>query len=646
MTGLIRVLIVCLWAVFPGVVLAGQEGADPRPTEAASEPPESGEAEPETGVDPRFETPDATIRTFLAATDRIRQATGSERTAALEDARECFAVETMGTAEASIDVPRIQQLRSVLEWVEVELAYWPMLEDEDRGSTVAYPNPALDEHRRLRVAANTRDAEVVLVRTEAGAWKFSQGTIDDLPVLWRRLHQYFGDDGAELTLSMWIRSQIPLELQTTRFLTIEAWQWIGIFVILLLGFTLDMSVRLALRAAWGRYQAKRGVETEQRVVVRAVRPFGLFAAAVLWFWTLALLDLPPTALEVLRVAVRLFLMLASVLAGFRVIDLVAAFATAKAEQTSTKFDDLLVPLGRKTVKVFLAVMGGIYIAQSFSIEILPLLTGLGIGGLAFAFAAKDTIENFFGSVAVILDRPFEVGDWVQIGDTEGTVEELGLRSVRVRTFYNSLVTIPNATLVRATVDNYGRRRYRRFKTNLSVTYDTPPERIEAFCEGIRELVRVHPYTRKDYFHVWLNGFAPASLDVLVYVFHECPDWGTELRERQRLMLDIIRLARRLGVEFAFPTQTIHVPGLERLAPDSGASVEVPPGVTDEERNAEDGGDIPAKLGEQRARARGRRAARQLVANQSWREGDPPPPLSFGEDAHLDDLPTVDEEPEE
>jgi MscS family membrane protein len=171
-------------------------------------------------------------------------------------------------------------------------------------------------------------------------------------------------------------------------------------------------------------------------------------------------------------------------------------------------------------------------------------------------AAKDMIGNLFGSVTVVMDRPFHIGDWVVIGDVEGTVENVGFRSTRIRTFYNSLVSLPNAQLTTTKIDNMGARQYRRMSTLLSLTYDTPPERIEAFCAGIRQLVELHPYMRKDYYHVYLNQFAAASLDILVYVFWKTPDWGKELQERQRFLLDILRLAKELQVEFAFPTQTL------------------------------------------------------------------------------------------
>jgi MscS family membrane protein len=266
---------------------------------------------------------------------------------------------------------------------------------------------------------------------------------------------------------------------------------------------------------------------------------------------------------------------------------------------------------KRTAKIFIAAIGLVYLASAFSIEILPLLTGLGIGGLAVAFAAKDTIENFFGSVAVILDRPFEIGDWIYVNEVEGTVEDLGFRSTRIRTFYNSLVTVPNATLVRAKVDNYGRRKYRRFKTMINVTYDTHPDKIEAFCSGIREIIKLHPYTRKDYYHVWLNNFGPHSLDILVYMFFECPDWSIELREKHRFMLDVVRLADRMGVEFAFPTQTLHVSQLD-------STIEHKPG------------NIPDADAERRAVLEGRKLARELTQDQPWKT-ELPGPVSFAEE---------------
>ncbi len=368
--------------------------------------------------------------------------------------------------------------------------------------------------------------------------------------------------GAEVreTVSRWV---VALERSMPQwlldeFFTLKTWQWLGILVLIGLGLVLDLLLRTAASTVSHRVVRRHGGEAHADTVRKVARPFGLFAAGVFWLYAVRLLGLPDAALAVLLTAARLFVTLAGVWLTFRLTDLLSEFFASKAAATETKIDDLLVPLLRKTAKIFVIAFGLIYIADSLRIEIAPLLAGIGIGGLGFAFAARDTLENFFGSVTVIIDRPFQIGDWVQIGDVEGIVENLGFRSTRIRTFYNSLITIPNGNLVRAIVDNFGQRRYRRWKTLIAVTYDTPPGRLQVFCEGIRHLIRLHPYTRKDYYAVWLNEFAATSLNVLLYVFFETPDWSTELRERHRLMLDIIRLADRLGVQFAFPTQSLHL----------------------------------------------------------------------------------------
>ncbi|MAE61860.1 MAG: mechanosensitive ion channel protein MscS [Planctomycetaceae bacterium] len=380
-------------------------------------------------------------------------------------------------------------------------------------------------------------------------------------------------------------------------------QWIGLFALILVGLALDMLVRLWLRVILQRLTRRAGAETDKPQAARVVRPLGLVAAALFWLWLLPSLQLEGAAESILSVAVRLISVLACVWAGWGVVDSISTVLMAKAAKTETKVDDVLVPLFRKTVKVFIVVLGVIYGAAAMNVEIAPLLAGLGIGGLAFGLAAKDTIENFFGSVAVVLDRPFHVGDWVVIGETEGIVEEIGFRSTRVRTFYNSLMSVPNATLVRAVVDNYGSRRYRRWKTYVGVQYDTPPDRIIAFTEGIRELVRHHPYSRKDYFQVYLNDFADSSLNILLYVFFEVPDWSTELRERERLFIDIVRLADQLEVNFAFPTQTIH------LFQEDKHAMHTP-------------GRLPQAQTDASAQEVGVTAAHRIIAQQPWRAGRP------------------------
>jgi MscS family membrane protein len=213
---------------------------------------------------------------------------------------------------------------------------------------------------------------------------------------------------------------------------------------------------------------------------------------------------------------------------------------------------------RKSLKILILAFGLVFVADNLNVNISSLLAGLGLGGLAFALAAQDTVKNFFGSVTVLVDKPFAVGDFVRIGDIEGTVEEVGFRSTRMRTAYDSLITVPNANLISTNVDNMGARSWRRWRFNLQLDYDTPPEKIEALCEGIGELVRLHPSTRKDEVAASANDFSPTSIVVAVNVFFRAERLAEELRERHDLLLDILRLARGLGVRFAYPTQTLHV----------------------------------------------------------------------------------------
>ena len=388
---------------------------------------------------------------------------------------------------------------------------------------------------------------------------------------------------------------------------VEHWQWACIMVLVLIGVVLDFTVRTLLKLFIHRVAAANQARAKRESIVLAVRPLGLLASAIFWVLLLKanILDFDSTELpvRVLLGAARVFAVLAGVWSAWRVTDLLAEVMMSRAAKTETKFDDVVYPLLRKTIKIFIIVFGIVYGAQALNLPIGPLIASLSIGSLAFGLAARDTIENFFGSIAVVVDRPFSVGDWVVVDKTEGIVEEIGFRSTRIRTFYNSLVTVPNANLVRAVVDNYGQRKYRRWKTNIGVQYDTPPDKIVAFTEGIRELVRTHPYTRKDYFQVYLNEFADSALQILIYIFHEVPDWSTELRERERLFLDIIRLADRLGVEFAFPTQTIHLYKEER---------------TDHEPTLT----TPGSMAERRAQVTGIRTAQEIISNQRWLHDKP------------------------
>ncbi|NOG53556.1 MAG: mechanosensitive ion channel family protein [Planctomycetes bacterium] len=598
------------------------------------------EQPPALTVRPEYDSPRSTMMTFLTAMGEYADEPNKEGPA-MKQALDCFnwpdaesdtqpheiAIELLGILNRLGEVKNGQLLnRSRLDDL-TEFTYYPVMLSVSGSLRYAFERPPFveDERRNLLYfppfAAEYPEGRITFTQDARGEWKFSAATTADIDRFYRAVYDVtprFGIDERDLSTALWLRGQFPRTMREQSFAGLEYWQWCSLLVLIFAGILLDHLVRRILALASMYYIRRKGASASNETLQRTVRPFGLLAAGLLWLGLLYLLGLPAFALKVLLIAIRLIVMVAGVWSSSRLVDLICEALASKAERTATKFDDVLIPLLRRTLKIFIIVFGLIYIANAFEIEILPLLTGLGIGGAAIAFASKDTIENFFGSVAVIADRPFEVGDWVVIGDVEGTVETLGFRSTRVRTFYNSLVTIPNANLVRANVDNYGRRKYRRYKTHVGIAYDTPPDLVEAYCEGIREIVRAHPYTRKDYFQVWLNQFSAASIDILIYIFHETPDWSTELRERQRFMLDIMRLAERLGVEFAFPTQTLYLRQDE--APEHNRKTAT----------------------ESDAQRRGREAAARTLAGAAWQK-QTPGPYVFDQCALPDhDLPDEDD----
>jgi len=413
------------------------------------------------------------------------------------------------------------------------------------------------------VFLRTPDGEVVVARQPDGRWLFTADTVASIDELHRATRGREVVEGVQrqapdaVTISMRLREAIP-DLLRGRFFLLESWQWLGLFGVLLVGVIASrITVGLA-RGALDRAMRRRRLRVKPELLTRTLNPAGVLVMVVVWGFGIAWLGLPVGVLRLYLGAVKLVAIFAAVVTAYQLVNVLGEVLERRAARTESRFDDLLIPLIRKSVKVFVVAVGIALVAGNLQIDVTGLLAGLGLGGLAFALAAKDTVGNLFGSLTVLLDRPFSVGDWVVIGDVEGTVEELGFRSTRIRTFYNSLITVPNINLSSASVDNLGARAYRRWKTTIGITYDTPPERIDAFCEGIRELVERHPYTRKDYYHVYMNDFGESALEILLYVFFRTPDWATELRERHRLGVDIARLAAELGVEFAFPSRTLYL----------------------------------------------------------------------------------------
>ena len=364
----------------------------------------------------------------------------------------------------------------------------------------------------------------------------------------------------------------PAWFQDT-YLGIEVQQYLGLVILVVVSaityVVVNQALKLYVRARFHEddhefWEAERG---------RLGRALWALAVAITFLLGFPVLDFPVAVGNIVDQIASLLGAGALVMLGFRGVDIFTDVLERRAELTESRLDDQLVPITNTALKVLTLLIGMLFILGNLGVNITSLVAGLGLGGLAVALAAQDTFRNLLGGVTIFADRPFQVGDWVLVGDIEGTVEHVGFRSSRVRTFYNSVVTVPNARMVDTYVDNMGLRRWRRYRTSLGVAYHTTPDQLQAFTEGIRALIRANPGMRKDYYIVEFTEFGAASLDILVYCFIDAPDWNAELRTRHVLNLDIMRLAEELGVEFAFPTQTLHVASM----PGQPAGVPAAPG---------------------------------------------------------------------
>jgi MscS family membrane protein len=251
--------------------------------------------------------------------------------------------------------------------------------------------------------------------------------------------------------------------------------------------------------------------------------------------------------------------------ALRLVSNLTALWLLRAKHTETTFDDQLVPVVRKLGKVAVVIVGALLIVQNLGGQVGSLLAGLGIGGAALALASKDTIANLFGSIVVFVDRPFQVGDWVEIGEHEGTIEEVGLRVTRIRTFANSLITVPNSSLTTTPIENWSRMRKRRLKLTLGVTYDSTPAQLQAGVAAIREVLRGDERISQDFMLVNFTDFGPSSLDIFVYAFTLTTRWDEYMQIREELLLEFMRRFEQLGLSFAFPSQSLYI---ERVPPGS------------------------------------------------------------------------------
>lgn len=411
---------------------------------------------------------------------------------------------------------------------------------------------------------------ITLEKTDSG-WKFSGATLDGIKDLFNWIEsraRSAGFDIGTFSAAAKIRRGMPKWLRP-EFLTLELWQWLGLFLLILVALAADLLARIIVRPLVRRIVKRHIAEPPPGMVRLAVRPTGVIVGALVFLALLGLLDLPGSPATVLAVAAKLLLIVGTVWAAWSLTDLISKALLQRAATTESTFDDMLIPLVRKSIKLFVVAVGLIYVAESLNIALGPLLASFGLAGLAVTFAAQDTVKNLFGGLAIFLDRPFKIGDRIIFKGFDGIIEEIGFRTTRLRTLTGHLVTLPNAGFTSEPVENPARRPTIRRIMNLTITYDTPLEKIRQAVQIVRDILEedgirepIHPVINGGELppRVYFNNFNADSLNIFVIYWFSPPAWWDYNDHAEKLNLRILEEFEKAGIEFAFPTQTLYLAG--------------------------------------------------------------------------------------
>jgi MscS family membrane protein len=197
--------------------------------------------------------------------------------------------------------------------------------------------------------------------------------------------------------------------------------------------------------------------------------------------------------------------------------------------------------------------------QVWGINVTALFASLGIGGLAFALAAKDAAANLFGSFSLLADKSRRIGEWIKVNGVEGTVEDIGMRTTKIRSFGKSLITVPNQIIANNPIENFSRRGVRRIKMRIGLTYNTNEKQITKIVEELKYMLHTHEnISQKETLIVNFESFGDSGLNIFIYTFTSTSNWLKYLDIREDVHLKIMNIVESNGSSFAFPSQSIYI----------------------------------------------------------------------------------------
>jgi len=499
------------------------------------------ESEVAANVNPKLSTPRKTMETFLVAMDAVKKGDVLK----IQDAIDTLDLSTIdqGSRRYIGRLAAENIINTIDRIAKVDLENIPNYES---GPIWYFRKQTINNKTKIY------DVEIAIYKTNNG-WKFTPNTINTIEDYFRSVEKLEVVHGVT-ELKTWknhMKEKFP-NWTGESLLILKNGQWLGLLLILIFGSVIYYLVRFGTSI-----YSRNNVEAKDRY--KATLPFGLFGFALFFKYSVLILELDLEILEILLRMNYIFMTVTGVWGSLQIVDYVSYSFEKKALLSPNKFDDVLVPMLKKTAKVFVIAFGGLFVAHSLTFDVGNILAGLGIGGVAVALAAKDTISNLFGSVTVILDRPFNIGDYIVLDKTiEGTVEQVGFRSTRIRTPINSVVTMPNSVLANMAIDNYGMRNFRRYRTILQLEYATDPKNLDSFLEQLRYSIGLNPKIEKNEIpvQVYLHDLGESSINILVNIYFIADTAKEELEERQKFIMEIMTIAKANQVEFAFPTRTL------------------------------------------------------------------------------------------
>ncbi|HEX2254869.1 MAG TPA: mechanosensitive ion channel family protein [Thermoanaerobaculia bacterium] len=531
-----------LAAQVPGISPSPEEPAaegEPAPAaEATAEPARSEPAAPFPYQDElQRDTPRGAMRGFLTA---AREGDWERAARYLDLSR------LPGDERAAAGPELARDLKRVLDrrlWVDLEaLADRPegdrddaLPADRDRLGTIELAN---GRHAELLLAQGRDEGERV--------WRVAAATLAQVPELYEELGYGPLDD--------WL----PQPFFDLQFLDIQLWQWIGLALLLVLVWAASWGVAWLLLKILAPLARRSLTEVDDHLMQNGAPPLRLLTG--LGLFTLGILALRlavPVEAFFIRL-VQALVVLAVVWLAFRLVDIFSHWSSARLTERGQIAATAMLPLVRKSVKVFLGALGLLAVLQNVGVNVTALLAGLGVGGLAVAFAAQKTLENFFGGITLVVDQPVRVGDFCKFGDQVGTVESIGLRSTRIRTLDRTLVTIPNGDFSQMKLENYAKRDRILMKFLIGLRYETTPDQMRYLLVEIRRLLYAHPKVTPDPARIRFVGFGAHSLDLEVFAYGETSDFNEFLAIREDVLLRMMEVVEASGTGFAFPSQTLYM----------------------------------------------------------------------------------------